>query len=139
MNDSAFLGLMLIAGAFAVYLLPAIIATSRKHRSTGAIWALNILLGWSFIGWVVALVWALAGGSEVELAGASGWIVCHACPKTRPTNSETCPHCGAGKAIPAGQRKCPSCAEWVKAEAVKCRFCGDELNAPAEKTPLIGR
>jgi hypothetical protein len=42
-----------------LYLLPAIIAYSRGHPDTVAITALTILLGWSFIGWVVALVWSL--------------------------------------------------------------------------------
>ena len=26
-----------------------------------------------------------------------------------------------------GQRQCPACAELVKAEAVKCRYCGTSL------------
>lgn len=29
-------------------------------------------------------------------------------------------------------RKCPRCAELVRREATKCRFCGGSLNAPAE-------
>jgi hypothetical protein len=28
-----------------------------------------------------------------------------------------------------GLRKCPQCAEWVKIEALRCRFCGSELVA----------
>lgn len=46
--------------ALALYLLPTIVAQARRHRSTGAIFALNLLLGWTFLFWVLALVWALA-------------------------------------------------------------------------------
>ena len=45
---------------WAAYFIPSVIAFSRAHRSKVAILTLNILLGWSGIGWVVALVWALA-------------------------------------------------------------------------------
>jgi len=41
------------------YLLPFAIAFHRKRANTGAIFTLNLFLGWSLIGWVVALVWAL--------------------------------------------------------------------------------
>jgi hypothetical protein len=45
---------------FAVpYFVPTIIAYSRQKTNRAAILAVNILLGWTFIGWVVALVWAL--------------------------------------------------------------------------------
>jgi hypothetical protein len=41
------------------YCVPLAIALIRKHPQTGAIVAVNLLLGWTFIGWVVAFVWAL--------------------------------------------------------------------------------
>ncbi len=41
------------------YFLPVAIAFYRKRVNTGAIFALNLFLGWSLIGWVIALVWAL--------------------------------------------------------------------------------
>jgi ABC-type sugar transport system permease subunit len=41
------------------YFLPFAIALNRRRANTGAIFALNLFLGWSLIGWVVALVWAL--------------------------------------------------------------------------------
>ena len=34
------------------------------------------------------------------------------------------------KAIKSGEmKKCPACAELVRAEATKCRHCGEDLNA----------
>lgn len=47
-----------------VYLLPSFIAAKRKHRSGMAIVALNIILGWTFLGWVGALIWSLTGNVE---------------------------------------------------------------------------
>jgi hypothetical protein len=41
-----------------VYFIPAIIASVRRHRQRLAIDVLNVFLGWTLIGWVVALVWA---------------------------------------------------------------------------------
>jgi Superinfection immunity protein len=43
---------------FVMYFLPSIIAFSRSKRDTSAIVLLNFFLGWTLIGWVVALVWA---------------------------------------------------------------------------------
>lgn len=43
---------------FAVYLLPSIIAGRKEHRNCHAICVLNVLLGWTLLFWVIALVWA---------------------------------------------------------------------------------
>ena len=47
-----------IALALAVYFIPSIVAHRKNHIQTTAITLLNIFLGWTFIGWVVALIWA---------------------------------------------------------------------------------
>ncbi|HTC55506.1 MAG TPA: superinfection immunity protein [Candidatus Sulfotelmatobacter sp.] len=41
-----------------LYFLPSIIALARGKRDTLAIFLLNLFLGWSVVGWIVALVWA---------------------------------------------------------------------------------
>ncbi len=43
-----------------VYLLPTLIAAARRTQNRIAILSLNLLLGWTLIGWVVALVWSLS-------------------------------------------------------------------------------
>lgn len=43
----------------AAYFIPTAIATFRGHHNVLAIFGLNLLLGWTFIGWVASLVWSL--------------------------------------------------------------------------------
>jgi hypothetical protein len=57
-----FLGLIffpLFGFAFVLYFLPAIIAFARNKRDTTSILLLNFFLGWTAIGWVIALIWAV--------------------------------------------------------------------------------
>lgn len=42
-----------------VYFLPALVAESRHKRNAEAIFALNLLAGWTTAGWIIAFVWAL--------------------------------------------------------------------------------
>jgi len=51
-------GLLLLGVALFLYFLPTY--CGRNKRNAGAIFALNLLLGWTLVGWVVALVWALS-------------------------------------------------------------------------------
>lgn len=50
----------LIVTILAFYFVPTIVALLRLHRNATAIVVLNILLGWTLVGWVVALVWSMA-------------------------------------------------------------------------------
>jgi T4 superinfection immunity protein len=52
-------GVVLLYGfSLAVYFMPAVVAVWREHHNTRAIIVLNVLLGWTVLGWVFALVWA---------------------------------------------------------------------------------
>jgi hypothetical protein len=42
-----------------LYLIPTIVAIVRKVPNTGSVVVINLLLGWSLIGWVVALAMAV--------------------------------------------------------------------------------
>ena len=41
------------------YFLPAFCAWCVRHRNLTAIFWLNLLLGWTLLGWVGALIWAI--------------------------------------------------------------------------------
>ena len=47
-----------------INLLPSIVAFVRKHRSKWSIFIINILLGWTIIGWIITLVWSLSYAGE---------------------------------------------------------------------------
>lgn len=47
-----------------MYFFPSIIAGLRSHNNLASILALNLLLGWTVLGWIIALVWALANGAQ---------------------------------------------------------------------------
>ena len=48
----------------AAYFIPSIIAFNKKHYA--GIFYLNLFLGWTFLGWVGALVWAHSSPKQVE-------------------------------------------------------------------------
>lgn len=54
----------LILISIPLYFLPSIVGFKKKNHLS--ILLLNIFLGWSIIGWIVALVWATAAEESVE-------------------------------------------------------------------------
>jgi hypothetical protein len=51
-------GIVFFALLFILYWLPFIVACRRRKADGVAIGILNAFLGWTFIGWVIALIWA---------------------------------------------------------------------------------
>ena len=60
------MGIIFLIIMVGLYFLPTIIAGCMKKRNTVAIGMLNLLLGWTFIAWVVAIVWACCSEEAVE-------------------------------------------------------------------------
>jgi len=93
-----------------LYFTPYIIAIGNKKKAAGAIGALNILFGWTLVGWVVALFWAM--NKEVSVPHTPAPRLMDTFPPLLTASTE---------------KQCPDCAGMVPAEATKCRFCASDL------------
>ncbi|KAA0068456.1 superinfection immunity protein [Rhodanobacter sp. T12-5] len=91
--DVALLLLMLVVGLF-FYFLPAFVASNRGNPNTTAIFILDLLLGWSLVGRVVALVWACSGENRKVAAGAKVYTCPYCDEEIRPAAIK-CKHCGS--------------------------------------------
>ena len=56
--------LFMVFISLAIYFVPVVIAYVRKHNNFVAICILNVFAGWTFLGWLAALLWSL--NSDVE-------------------------------------------------------------------------
>lgn len=50
--------LTLFLSLVALYFLPYLNAWSNGHKDRTAILVVNLFLGWTFIGWIIALSWS---------------------------------------------------------------------------------
>lgn len=99
----------------AMYFAPLIVAISRHHHQTGAIVVINVFLGWTLVGWVVAMAMA--------------------CSATLPPSAQTIVNVNRDPPQEA-TTTCPQCGETIKAAARVCRFCNSTLSTAANcRTP----
>lgn len=84
-------GLISIAlGLLAVlaYLLPCGVAIHREHPARAGIALVNVLFGWTLIGWLVSFVWAFTGEGE------AGKRSCPHCAESIQAAAAVCRYCG---------------------------------------------
>ncbi len=105
-----------LALCFFVYFAPSIVASSRQYPQAAAIWFTNFFLGWTGVGWIACLVWALSVTEPMrlypsvqyitpskDLGQPPGWhsanglttLVCGACFRPLPGTFDYCASCGA--------------------------------------------
>jgi len=60
----SFMHLAILLIVLLLYFLPTVVASDRHHRSFWGIAVVNFFLGWTFLGWVIALAWAANGNVE---------------------------------------------------------------------------
>ncbi|HEX4001623.1 MAG TPA: superinfection immunity protein [Candidatus Acidoferrales bacterium] len=80
------------------YFLPSIIA--HEKRSFAGIFVLNLLLGWTVIGWIVALIWACTDERRFPVCAASEIPIrpncyCSRCGAMGPAVAHYCWACGS--------------------------------------------
>lgn len=89
LNDHGVLVFLIAVG---LYFTPAIIAAVRSHQSENAIGLLNFFLGWTVLGWLVALIWA--SSSITKTPEQKGWTAtCFACQSSIHPRASVCPSC----------------------------------------------
>jgi hypothetical protein len=90
-----------------LYFLPAYLARNKSNFT--AILLLNLLAGWTFIGWIIALIWALSaepqrqatavppqpGTANAPPSALSAGLFCSACGKPCIAGARFCASCGA--------------------------------------------
>ena len=59
MIDTLINGLIGFGAIAVLYMVPSIIAYNRNHNERNAIIVLNIFAGWTVVGWIIAIVWAV--------------------------------------------------------------------------------
>lgn len=114
-DDPILFYVLLLFIAVLAYFIPTWIANKRKHHNGDAIFATNLFLGWTFLGWVVALIWSLTAANtesvrDKSLGNADG-------------QSET--------------RQCPFCAETIMKEAKVCRYCNRDLPEELDESNIL--
>ena len=60
MQELSLAELLVVVLIFAFYFTPTLIAFLKQRRNKLAIFLLNLLLGWTVLGWVVSLVWSVS-------------------------------------------------------------------------------
>lgn len=64
MDDNIWIGIFI---GVIMYFIPAITAYEKKKRNKQSILVINIFLGWTVIGWVVALAMAVGKDDEKQI------------------------------------------------------------------------
>ena len=61
--------------AFTIYFIPVSIAIMRDHHNTLGVFVVNLFLGWTFLGWVAALVWSFIKSEQIVVNNQSAHSV----------------------------------------------------------------
>lgn len=50
--------MLILTALIVLYFLPSIVAKHTHNKRFNAVFILNVVAGWTVIGWAIALVWA---------------------------------------------------------------------------------
>jgi len=100
--------MLLTLAAVFIYFLPSFIA--RHRHNFAAIFLFNFFLGWTFIGWIIALLWAVLAEPRVPVIVASVPAYAYA------------GHSSSGSA-----KFCSGCGRLAQPDGRFCATCGRSI------------
>lgn len=126
----------------ALYFIPTFVAFGRDKSSKGMIFILNIVLGWTLLGWIFLLIWAFSVDSEQLRSAAGAYQIrresmpqkkCTQCGSLIDVDCSSCPNCGhrftkilrEGPARAADRWECKTCGDFNNAGSRTCLGCGN--------------
>lgn len=77
------------------YLLPGIFASARGHPHRLFIWLVTLFLGWTGIGWIVAMIWSAISGASLSAGMTTVRAIAPMSPNRKPVF-------GGGTFLPQG-------------------------------------
>ena len=120
-------GWFLVILAIFCYFIPSVVAASRQVPNLGSVVVVNFFLGWTFIGWVVALAMAMRSRPALEESRAKK---CPDCAETVLANARVCKHCGYRFAPPADGKAESKPTSQPRGKAPKTREIEPQMNPP---------
>lgn len=103
-------GFPFFLAGFALYFLPTIIGAARHKTNLVGIFLVNFFLGWSVIGWVIALVWSLSAERVGQMPYPATMPPAPVPqPQAPPPHGQFCPNCGS--AGTPGSQFCVHCGQ----------------------------
>jgi predicted membrane protein len=109
---------LFLAIAVIVYFIPNWIACARKHHNANAIFVTNLLLGWTALGWVVALIWSLTAVKIDTSKNAEKRSKSKLKPRSSVINSPN------DNDLDLIEWKCNKCGESSEGQFSECWQCG---------------
>jgi hypothetical protein len=80
-----------------LYFIPTFVGWNKRNRT--AIFWLNFFLGWTVVGWIGTLIWALTKDpiptQVIVNQPAPASVLCARCGKYSPPGTKFCSMCGA--------------------------------------------
>jgi RNA polymerase subunit RPABC4/transcription elongation factor Spt4 len=159
-GGAAFIFILIFIG---IYFIPTIVAITRKVTNTGSVFVINFLLGWTLIGWAVALAMAVktnmtqvhvvTSTSETLPRPTTSTMGAVRPPAPRPattiqsnvessndSNEEAvnwCDHCNAE--VRSGAKFCPSCGSKTnEVNIFACVECNEPIALDDKFCPSCG-
>jgi len=101
-SDYSWGGIVLIGVIALIYFFPTMLAS--EHHNRRAVFALNLLLGWTIVGWFAALIWSQTKLPPAATSQASSTYACPKCGAPMTSGARFCGACGVKVSVVAEEK-----------------------------------